>query len=59
MWLYTNPTIAPAISQPACTAASKNVLEATNWPCGVSSWMSALMVGQNIQKPLATSIAMA
>jgi hypothetical protein len=52
------PPPPPAISQPPCTAARRNVLEATNWDSGVSSWISALMVGQNIQKPLATSIAM-
>ena len=56
MWLYMNPTIAPAISQPPCTPASKKVLDCRKAPSGVSSWIRAVMVGQNIQNPAETRV---
>ena len=56
MWSYMNPTTEPAINHPPCTPARRNVLDCTNWPSGVSSWISAVMVGQNIQNPAATSV---
>ncbi len=56
--LYTNPTMAPANTQPPCTAASMSELESSSLSSGVSSCTSALMVGQNIQKPMEIRMVM-
>jgi hypothetical protein len=59
MRLYTKPTSAPAINQPPCNAASNSEFESSILPSGVSSWIRALTVGKNIQKPIATRMFMA
>src|ERR1051326_6064713 len=53
--LYINPTMAPATSHPPWNPASSMAFYCANCASGDSSWSSAVIVGQNIQKPVDTS----
>ena len=56
MWLCVKPTIEPAMSHPPWIPARRNLFTCMNSPGGVSSWISAVTVGQNIQNPAATRV---